>query len=142
MLCLWCSRSSPPDTIRINFFKYSCVNQMEPVLHHGHIWISTVTLRFPSMTMDCKCQSLCTVTPLTVTVGEAQLLCLSSPPSACVVHHLSDVSLIHYISFIPPAAHTQSHTERERESKAFSLFSLGCDPIYSGNMFFTSVILL
>lgn len=127
------------------------------MLHHAHIWISTIKHHFPlvcwktlPITVDCNCQSICTVTLLTVTLCEVLLLCLSSPPSACVVHQLSDVSLIHYIGCIPQVAHAYTHTHtpthtyiythkftgrkteperkerkrlREKDSKTFSLFS-------------------
>ena len=139
------------------------------MLPHAHIWISTIKRHFPPpvrntpITINCNCQSVCTVTLLTVARCEVLPLCRSSPPSACVVPHLSDVGLIHYIGCFPQVArhththaHTHTHSERERKrkrekgrererkrlservSKTFSLFSAGSDPIYSVNMFFTS----
>ena len=104
------------------------------MLPHAHIWISTIKRHFPPpvrntpITINCNCQSVCTVTLLTVARCEVLPLCRSSPPSACVVPHLSDVGLIHYIGCFPQVArHTHTHThihthsqrerERERERK-------------------------
>lgn len=91
---------------------------------HADIWSSIIKRHFPPsvrnipITIYCNCQSFCTVTPLAVALCEVLLLCLSSPPSACVARHLSDVGLINYIGCIPQArTHILTHRWRETERR-------------------------
>lgn len=97
---------------------------------------------------DCNCQSSRTVNcwvSLRVKLCSRLSSSSSSPPSACVARHLSDVVLIRYISCISQAARTLTRRDgmkggeapREKESATFSLFSADSDPVYSVNVFFT-----
>lgn len=94
------------------------------MLPHADIWSSAIKRHFPPVsekttpiTIDCNCQS----SPHCNTADcrrEVLLLCLSSPPSACVARHPSDVGLIRYIRCV---SHTHifsdTHMQMERHRK-------------------------
>lgn len=92
------------------------------MLPRADIWSSAIKRHFPPVcekttpiTIDCNCQS----SPHCNTADcrrKVPLLCLSSPPSACVARHPSDVGLIHYIRCVPHT-HIFSDTQMERHRK-------------------------
>lgn len=94
------------------------------MLPRADIWSSAIKRHFPPVcektapiTIDCNCQSF----PHCNTADcrrEVPLLCLSSPPSACVARHPSDVGLIHYIRCVPHTHRWRDTEKRERRQGA------------------------